>query len=144
MRIRADGVKVSVVSISIKTSLFEYSTKQTQLLSSTNITEEIYETACKVFDLLWDKNTPIRQIGVHTSKVVNEEYRQYNFLEKKNYDKLLKVNKAVDQIRNKYGEDSILRAGFLKGNISHLSGGLNKERRTGITVGIDLSKEREL
>ncbi len=144
MRIRADGVKVSVVSVSIKTSLFEYSTKQTQLLSSTNITEEIYETACKVFDLLWDKNTPIRQIGVHTSKVVNEEYRQYNFLEKKNYDKLLKVNKAVDQIRNKYGEDSILRAGFLKGNISHLSGGLNKERRTGITVGIDLSKEREL
>ena len=48
-------------------------------------------------------------------------------------DRLEKMDLAVDTLRNKYGEDSILRARFLKGELPHMAGGLAKERRTGVT-----------
>ena len=34
-----------------------------------------------------------------------------------------------------------MRASFLTGNISHVSGGLDKERRSGVTIGIDVEGE---
>lgn len=141
MRLRADNVKIACVSVSIVTCLFEHGSKQKQLLSATDITEEIYNVACSVFDMLWDGHSSIRQIGVHTSKVVDEGVRQYNLFDLTRYDKLEKCNKAIDEIRTKYGEDSVMRATFLTSNISHISGGLDKERRTGITTGIALEKE---
>ena len=42
------------------------------LISPTNITNEIHKAACQLFDELWD-GTPIRQLGIHTSKIVEED-----------------------------------------------------------------------
>ena len=39
------------------------------------------------------------------------------------------LEKAIDQIREKYGEDSVLRASFIKGDVDHMSGGIQKEHR---------------
>ena len=141
-RLRADGVKISVVAVHITTYQFQYSNKQMQLMSATDVTEEIYRAACLVFEQLWDKKTPIRQIGVHTSKVQEDAGRQYNLFDMQRYDRLEVLNKTIDGIRERFGEDSIMRAGFLDSNVSHMSGGLDKERRTGITVGIDVEREK--
>ena len=141
-RLRADLVKISVVSVHITTYEFQYTNKQMQLLSPTDVTEEIYVAACKVFDKLWDKRTPIRQIGVGTSKVQADAGRQYNLFDMQRYDRLEVLNRTIDRIRDKYGEDSIIRASFLKGDVSHMSGGLDKERRSGVTIGIDVEGEK--
>lgn len=141
-RLRTDGVKISVISVHITTYQFQYSNKQMQLMSATDVTEEIYRAACLVFEQLWDKKTPIRQIGVHTSKVQEDAGRQYNLFDMQRYDRLEVLNKTIDGIRERFGEDSIMRAGFLDSNVSHMSGGLDKERRTGITVGIDVEREK--
>ncbi len=140
-RLRADGVMVSVVSVHLTTCEFQRMNKQMQLDSPTNITEEIYGAACQVFDRLWDKKTPVRQLGVHTSKVQENAGRQYSIFDLEKSDKLEKLDKAVDRVREKYGEDAIFRASFLKGNVSHMSGGLNRERRSGVTLGIDVEGE---
>lgn len=140
-RLRADGVMISVVSVHLTTCEFQRMNKQMQLDSPTNITEEIYGAACQVFGRLWDKKTPIRQLGVHTSKVQENAGRQYSIFDLGKSDKLEKLDKAVDKVREKYGEDAIFRASFLKGNVSHMSGGLNKERRSGVTLGIDVEGE---
>lgn len=140
-RLRADGVMISVVSVHLTTCEFQRMNKQMQLDSPTNITEEIYGAACQVFGRLWDKKTPIRQLGVHTSKVQENAGRQYSIFDLEKSDKLEKLDKAVDKVREKYGEDAIFRASFLKGNVSHMSGGLNKERRSGVTLGIDVEGE---
>lgn len=141
-RIRADGVKISVVAVHITTYEFQYSNKQMQLMTPTDVTEEIYIAACKVFDRLWDKRTPIRQIGVGTSKVQEDAGRQYNLFDLQKYDRLEILNRTVDEIRERFGEDSIKRACFLKSDVNHLNGGLDKERRTGVTIGIDVEGEK--
>lgn len=140
-RLRADGVMIGVVSVHLTTCEFKRMNKQMQLDSPTNITEEIFGAVCQLFSKLWDRKTPLRQMGVHTSKVQEEAARQYSIFDLEKSERLEKLDKAVDQIRGKYGEDAIFRASFLGGNVSHMSGGLNKERRSGVTLGIDVEGE---
>lgn len=141
-RLRNDHVKISVVSVHITTCEFVYENKQMQLLTATDVTEEIYRAACQVFEKLWDKKTPIRQIGVHTSRVQADAGRQYNLFDLQKYDRLETLNRTVDDIRKKYGEDAVFRASFLESSVSHMSGGLDKERRSGVTIGIDVEHEK--
>lgn len=142
VRLRTDNVKISVVSVHITTYEFQYFNRQMQLLSPTDVTEEIYHAACEVLRLLWDKRTPIRQIGVHTSKVQADAARQYNLFDMDKYDRLAVLNRTIDDIRERYGEESVFRASFLGSNVDHMSGGLDKERRSGVTIGIDVEKEK--
>ena len=139
--LRNDEVMISVVSVHLTTCEFQRMNKQMQLASPTNITEEIYEAACQIWNRLWDHNTPVRQIGVHTAKVQEEGGRQYSIFDMEKNEKLEKLNRTIDQIRVRYGEDAVFRASFLKSNVSHMSGGLNKERRSGVTLGIDVEGE---
>ena len=142
VRLRTDDVKISVVSVHITTYEFVYSNRQMQLFSPTDVTEEIYHAACRVFRLLWDGITPIRQIGVHTSKVQSDVGRQYNLFDMDKYDRLSVLNRTIDTIRERYGEESVFRASFLGSNVEHMSGGLDKEHRSGVTIGIDMEKEK--
>ena len=134
-------MKISVVAVHITTFEFVYSNRQKQLLSPTDVTEEIYTNACIVFEQLWDKKTPIRQIGVRTSKVQSDAGRQYNLFDMQRFDRLETLDRMIDGIRSRFGEDSVFRASFLQSNVSHMSGGLDKERRSGVTIGIDVEHE---
>lgn len=131
IRLRTDNVQISCISVSITDCMFERNSRQIQLLYPTNVTEEIYKNACQVFIQLWDGFVYIRQIGVHTGKVQKERTRQYNMWDGNKYDKLEKLNQTVDGIREKYGEDSMMRACFLGSSITHMGGGLHKEIRSG-------------
>lgn len=142
MRLREDNVKISVVSVHITTFEFQHCNRQMQLMSATNVTEEIYLAACRIFHELWDFCTPIRQIGVHTSKVQSDAGRQYNLFDLQKFDRLENLNKMVDRIRKLYGDDSVFRASFLESNVGHMAGGLDRERRSGVTIGIDTEKEK--
>ena len=144
MRLRADNAKISCLAVSITTCEFERFSKQMQLFSATDVTEEIYENACNLLDSMWDEgigSTPVRQLGIHTSKVSISEYRQYSFFDKQNYEKLAKISHAIDSIRSKYGEDAVVRARFIQNQVKAMGGGLSDERRTGITIGIRMDKE---
>ena len=86
---------------------------------------------------MWD-GTPIRHLGIHTSKIKDsEDFRQLSlFDEGIHYEKLRKLDQAMDAIRNRYGNDSVMRASFLKEErIDHITGGISREKRT-----VDYSK----
>lgn len=139
-RIRADKAFIGVVSISIVDFEFHHSSRQVTLDTPTNVTEKIYESACRLFDALWD-GTPIRQLGVSTGHATEESYEQYHLFDAQKYEKLGKLNSAIDAIRQKYGEDSIKRARFASpekegkktSKLNHMTGGLDKSKRTGMT-----------
>ena len=120
-RLREDKKYIGVVSVSLVDNDFNHYSKQTSLASSTNVTEEIYDVACKLFDSCW-KGEPIRLIGVSTSKATDDKYSQYNMFDMDKYDKLSKLDSAIDNIRNKYGDDSVKRARFINSKHNHMTG----------------------
>ncbi|EXG85037.1 nucleotidyltransferase/DNA polymerase involved in DNA repair [Clostridium sp. ASBs410] len=138
-RLREDNVKISVISVGIKDYNFIYYGHQRTLDTPTNITYEIYETACRIFDEMWNE-VPIRHLGIHTSHVTTENSRQLNIFDKIDYEKMERMDKAVDEIRKRFGIDSIKRASFLNDKaVDHMSGGISREKRT-----VDYSKQHIL
>ena len=127
-RIRAEHSYVSTVGVHITDCDFHHTSHQKALLSRTDVTYQIFETACELFDELW-KGAPIRLLGVFTSKATEEQSFQYSLFETGKYDRLAKLDKAIDTIRGKYGEDSVQRACFIKNKQTHMSGGINKAKR---------------
>lgn len=131
-RLRADDAYISVVAVSIVDYNFNHSSKQMTLHSATDITRHIYDAACILFDELWN-HEPIRQLGVHTSKAIKNSMYQYSLFDEHDADKLQNLDSAIDQIRERYGEDAIKRACFINSKQEHMAGGLDKAKRTGIT-----------
>lgn len=130
-RLRKDDVKIEVVAVGIKSYDLQYCSHQMTLLNATNITNEIYQYACRVFDELWD-GVSIRHLGVHTSRVkeASQCMWQLDLFSGMEYQKWQEVDKTVDAIRERYGIDSVKRATFVEGPIDHMSGGISREKRT--------------
>ncbi len=109
-RLRKDNVMANVISVSIVDSMFRHSSHQMTLLSPTQSTDEIHKAACILFDELWDQS-PIRNLGIQTSKVVDEDSeRQMNLFSFARDEKKAKLEATIDLIRSRYGKTSIQRA----------------------------------
>lgn len=129
MRLRKDGVKVSVIAVSIKNFALQSNRHQKTLFCATNGTNELYRMAKVIFDEMWDTMTPIRQIGIHTSRVISDSVeRQLSLFEEQDYEKQEKLDAAIDTIRNRYGEESVFRASYIDAPIRPLNGGVSKEK----------------
>lgn len=135
-RLRKDGKCGSCVSIHLRTNEFRHFSHQCVLHGATNITSEIFEASCRLFDEAWDGITPMRQLGVQVTRLTGEPYQQFDFfsgLSPQQFERKLRLDETVDALRDKYGEDIIRRAKFAGGTQPHMAGGLSKERRTGVT-----------
>ena len=135
-RMRKDGKCGSCISVHLRTNEFRHFSHQAMLHGATNITSEIFEAACRIFDEAWDGVTPLRQLGVQMTRLSSEPYQQYDLfsgLSPVQYERKLRLDETVDALRDKYGEEIIRRAKFAQDPGGHMAGGLDKARRTGIT-----------
>ncbi|WP_331463151.1 Y-family DNA polymerase [Konateibacter massiliensis] len=135
-RLRKDDFQAQVISVGVKSSDLSYASHQMIMKSPTNITNELYYYSCKLFLELWDKQTPIRHLAVHTSSLTSEfGSRQLNLFDVTDYIRLETLDKTVDIIRTRYGNDAVKRAVFIQTPIDHMEGGVSREKRT-----VDYSK----
>lgn len=114
-RLRKDHVCAGVVAVSIKNASFIKNSHQCTLAAPTNATNPIYEHICRLFDECWD-GSPIRLLGVSTSKITHESMRQLSLLDQLSSGRTSrqdKLDQAIDEIRRKFGKDAIKRARFL-------------------------------
>lgn len=84
----------------------------------------IFQEACSLFKELWN-GEPIRLLGIRTSKLAEEEEPQQltifdiqpimreKVTQNKNQEKQKKLSAALDEIKKRYGEDSIVRGSQL-------------------------------
>lgn len=129
-RLRAAKVRAEVIAVGIKSHDLRYASHQMTLRNATNITTEIHKFACRLFDELWD-GSAIRHLGIHTSRIKDGiNMRQLDMFDATDYEKLEKMDAAVDQIRKRYGIDSVKRAAFVNSPIDHMSGGISREKRS--------------
>ena len=124
MRLRRLGYVASLVSVSVKTDSFMHYTHQQQLPVYINTTSDIYYYICMLFNQCW-KGEPIRHLGVSVSNFSDGDAVQLSLFDSKQTEKNIDIDKAIDKIRIKYGEDSIIRGVFVNGPIKPLQGGTN-------------------
>jgi DNA polymerase-4 len=133
---RKDGQCGRCLCVHLRTNEFRNFSHQSTLSCATNVTTEIFEAACKVFHEAWDGETPLRQLGVQVTRLSKEPYQQFDLfsgVSPQQYEKKLRLDEAVDSLRDKFGEDIIQRGRFVNTGELHMGGGLDKARRTGVT-----------
>lgn len=122
-RLRKNGFKCRVVEISIRDNKLISFSRQKKLGNATNITGEIAQSAYVLFKENYSWNNPIRSLGVRGSDLVNDNYwEQLDIFSSAEYrEKLLKADKAIDDIRRRFGYFSIQRGLMYKDKkLSHL------------------------
>lgn len=135
MRMRQDKKSARCLSVGLRSTHFIDFSHQMTLANATDSTEEIFRYVCRLFDEAWDGETPLRQLGVHATRLEARGMRQYDLfsvISAEEYERKAKLDNVVDDLREKYGEGILRRARFV-GEQTVLAGGLSKERRTGIT-----------
>lgn len=75
---------------------------------ATNDTMKIYNVCLDLLKENYNRN-PVRQISISITKLEDEHSMQLNFFEKDNW-KIRKLATAMDNIRNRFGSASLLRA----------------------------------
>ncbi|MCI5951772.1 MAG: DNA polymerase IV [Anaerostipes sp.] len=134
-RLRQDRVKTNCICLELKTSGFHTYSHQKTLKGATDITNDIYQAAAELFEEMWQEE-PLRLIGVRATGITEDGY-QFGLFDYQEKEKLQNMDKAIDAIRSKFGQDAVKRASFLKGDIEHMTGGISKKKQEGNEGGID-------
>ena len=108
-RLRKYNLKALVVNVQIKTNEFITYSHQTKIIQPTSSTKEIYSIAKALLKQVY-KNQNIRLIGVRVDNLTCADQEQMNLFDS-NSNKLSKLDKTLDKIKDKYGYNSITLAG---------------------------------
>ena len=111
-RLRKHGFKCNVVSISIRDNgLFHFS-RQRKLQDLTDITDEIMSAAYQLFRENYHWPRPIRSLGIRADDLVMGQVpvQLDLFMNEQRREKQEKLDRAVDDIRRRFGYHSAQRA----------------------------------
>ena len=110
-RLRADEVKAFTITVIYRTNDMKRHSHGRKMENSTDTTSEIYDMAVKLMKEAW-KGEPLRLIGLSASDIDKDGFQQMSLFGEEEREKQKNLDKALDKIRNKYGNDSVMRAGI--------------------------------
>lgn len=103
------------ICVTIRNNEFiDYSRSKT-LSNSTDSTEEILKTVKNIFDEVW-KGEPIRLLGVSLNNLCEDNFKQISIfdVDSARDKKQRAIDKTMDSLRGRYGEDIVMKSVFLK------------------------------
>ena len=113
-RLRKQKMLGEVVAVQIRNDDFKDTIHQRKLGFATDNTTQIYEVAKMLLQEMYKQGTPIRLIGLRVTNLVEKEQEQLSLFNTEKSDKQKEIDKALDNIKEKYGYQSITRAGEMK------------------------------
>ncbi len=110
-RLRRHGYIGRTVTVKIRKADFTTVTRSRTLPGPTDLAEEIYREGCLALGSFWRPRMKVRLLGVGVSNLeLGGETPSALF---DGSDKLRKVSRAADRIRDRYGEKALTRARLL-------------------------------
>lgn len=120
-RLRKYELLANTVSVQLRTKDFEDTSHQSKLLIATSSTKEIYQKAKQLLHQMYYMPMSIRLVGVRVDNLVEKDTLQLSLFDNNEGKKQEKLDKVIDEIKNKYGYNKITRAGKMNtGNILNL------------------------
>ena len=110
-RLRKQNLLGTTVSVQLRTKDFIDTLHQGKLKEPTNSTKEILEKAKELLKQMYKKEEQIRLVGVRVDNLVEKHEKQLSLFCNKNHEKQEKLDKVIDELKNKYGYNSVTRAG---------------------------------
>ena len=112
-RLRKYNMYANVVNVQLRTKDFKDFSHQKKLIYATSNTKEIYKVAKELLDEMYKKGTFIRLVGLRVDNLVEKNEVQLSLFNGIEDKKLERLDEVVDKLKEKYGYNSITRAGKL-------------------------------
>ena len=112
-RLRKENLLTKHVTLHISYSrnVGGYFSVSKKLEQETNDENEIYKVLVAVFNSYYEENMPVRKVGISLSKLEKNNHVQLNlFSNVKDIDYKTNLNNVIDEINEKYGNNSVLKA----------------------------------
>lgn len=120
-RLRKYDLLANTVSVQLRTKEFQDFSHQGKLIIATASTKEVYQKAKQLLEQMYQKENPIRLVGVRVDNLIEKKEQQLSLFEGEQNEKQKKLDNAIDELKKKYGYHSITRAGKMNvGNILKL------------------------
>lgn len=119
IRLRKQKKYASVIVVTLKDKFFKRMSHQKKLVNATNLTEEIYKTACDILDEM-NTSDGIRLIGVRLDKLSDTSSHQVSLFEDlKVREDNNELEKTVDELKEKYGFKVIKKASLIDNKVGN-------------------------
>lgn len=112
--LRRSGLHAQTIKLKLRWSDFTTLTRQTTLKAPTNLDHEIYEAALALLHKNWPAGKPVRLIGVGASNFGPPVVQLELFTDIEIDDRQERLTEVVDDIRERFGKDTIIRAALLE------------------------------
>jgi len=109
-RLRLEGLKGKTITLKIRLEGFHTYTRATTINSATNFVDVIYREIKRLYDDFKTKGKMIRLVGVKVSNLVPADFQDSLFKDNQD-EKRESIHKAIDKIKEKFGDEVIHRAG---------------------------------
>ena len=112
-RLRKYNMLANVVNIQLRTSNFENKTHQRKLNEATSNTKDIFRMAKELLEEMYTNGIAIRLVGMRVDGLIEKNEKQLSLFNSKDTEKQENLDKVVDELKQKFGYNSITRAGKL-------------------------------
>lgn len=109
-RLRKEKLYASTVNVQLRTKNFEDTSHQKKLPEATDTTKQIYMTAKELLHEMYRKGEEMRLVGVRVDNLTDKKDEQISLFNTNKNEKQEKLDKVIDQLKNKYGYNSVSRA----------------------------------
>ena len=109
-RLRKEKLYANTVNVQLRTKNFEDTSHQKKLPEATDTTKQIYTTAKELLLEMYHKGQEIRLVGVRVDNLTDKKDEQISLFNENKNEKQEKLDKVIDQLKNKYGYNSVTRA----------------------------------
>lgn len=107
-RARQGNYLGKTVSLSIRSSDLDSLSRSRTLKEPTAYPQRVYHLAWNLFSQNWPKHKPVRLLGISLGNLFQPKFHQLSL-----FDQEEKLYTAVDEIKNRFGEKSLLRGSFM-------------------------------
>jgi DNA polymerase-4 len=114
-QLKNKNLTARTITIKLKTNSFKLITRSHTLTRPTQLAEKIYQES-KILLEPESNNTSYRLIGIGTSQLSQHTTTAQLDLINNDFDKIGKVESAIDLVRRKYGKDAIYKGRTLQKN----------------------------
>ncbi len=109
-QLRLSKLFAKTITLKLRYSDFKTVTRSQTLSSPTAADYKLFETATKLFRNIFNGKIRVRLIGISLTSLTAYPYHQENLFDPKGGKRWDELYHGIDQIRKKYGFNSILRA----------------------------------
>ncbi|MBE6161513.1 MAG: DNA polymerase IV [Firmicutes bacterium] len=107
LRLRKQNKYTQTIAIILKNNFFKRRTHQRKIKNATDSTDEIYKISMEILKEMWNDES-IRLIGIRLDDLTEEKITQISLF--KNIENTDKLDKTLDNLKNKYGSNIISKA----------------------------------